>query len=289
MLNIDHLYKKLSSVDAGEAFDSPNFNYSLSSFIEDWQNVPLRDWKKSLLELQRMVDRITSEFLSAENHTFTPVSNFTKTRPEVIFNDSFEDCFPKKVSDSFEDIVLLSRKDELMFTRQSQSFELKNELKKLSLILNKCLQKYEDEKKSEFFQPTYHVHERIPFYGNEQQLSYFFKLLIEGGFILSSESDVKIVNEKGSENKEKIDANISKNKKSEFKKHLIEKQNLSKKVADCFYCVAPQKSSASGFEVLIPKSEGISSRMNRSAKTRIAKSDLERFHIGFSKIVKLLE
>ncbi|PZV79584.1 hypothetical protein CLV31_11416 [Algoriphagus aquaeductus] len=287
MLNIDKLYGKLTAVDHGEIFDRPNFNFKITSFTDDWDLVPLRNWGKSLDELQKTITRILDELEDSENYKFTLLPEFVYSNPNIVIYEYLDNVYPKKASFTFEDVILFGKQDELMFRRQNQSFTLKNDLKHLNAILRECQQVYETQKDSEIRNPTYLVHERIPFLGNEQQLSYFFKLLIDGGFILCSESDFETLNANFAANE--TENAPAKNKKAALKKHLIEKQNLAKKVADYFYCIAPQNSSAVGFEVLIPKSEGISSRMNQSAKIRIAKTDLERFHSGFIKIVKNLE
>lgn len=174
-----------------------------------------------------------------------------------------------------------------MLIRQRQAHYLQNDLTRLRAVLNDCHEKYRSEKNSEIFQPTYHVQDRIPFFGNEHQLSFFFKLLVEGGFVLAADTDINTLkhNVLGDE----FVGSLKSNKKSSFKKHLILKKDLAKRVADYFYCVDPQTTMSDiGFEVILPKQEGVSSRMNTSAKSRIGSADLERFERGFTKILKEL-
>ncbi len=290
MLNVNNLFATLSSIQSGEISQSPNFNFSVGSFVSDWLSIPTRDWEKSLIYLIEFTEKLISEFIQSESADFKKLSDFQEQFPDQKIHSELDDNYPKEVLGTFEQHIIFSREEEVLFIRKGQSDFIRNDLKKLRITLKECLKKYLNEKDSEIFQPTYLIKERIPFFGNEHQLSYFFKLLIDGGFVLASDTNL----ETGNVNKSIFDleflSSLSDNKLAAFEKHLILKKDLSKRVADYFYCVDPKPTSSTfGFEVITPKQSGISSRMNKSAKYRVADVDIERFTKGFRKILKDLE
>lgn len=289
MLNIESLYKDLSIIESGKIYDCPNFRFGINEFIEDWIGEPFRDWEKSLSFCEGIVNDLLDQFNLAREYEFMTYNEFCKNNPEITFTEEVSDDFPKKVDDLLNDFVLKDSNEEMLFLRHNQSDRISIELKKMKLVLKECIEKYRKEKDSELFKPTYHDHERIPFFGSEQHLSYFFKLLIDGGFILASDTDVNLKTSKVFNTDFLNSLNSSKNKRDLFKQHLVKKKTLAKRVSNYFVCIEnSSEDNPKGFNVFNPKSEGLGSRMNDSGKIRMGSDDLDRFRVGFKQIVEIL-
>lgn len=301
MLNIDHLYSQLSSIDSGETNFPPSFAFSIGGFVKDWIGDRSRNWEESLKALLEYTNKLVGEFEQSEVVEFETLTEFETKFPDTFVHQEFEDLFPKKASGLFEEYVLCDKEGEKMYVRQQQGSSYRDELLKIRTILDSCIEKYRAEKDFEIHQPTYHLQDRIPFFGNEHQLAFFFDLLIDGGFVLASDTQIQRKSKKDSEvdKKNNLRNNIlgddfvdtlEGNKLTAFKKHLVKKKELSQRVSDYFYCVDPQlKSGLNGFEIIIPKQNNVKSKMSSSTKNVIASSDRDRFIKGFRKILENLE
>jgi len=273
--DIDWLYLQLSKIEQGEESFWDDIPFKVGDFIQDWQKDKTRDWSKSLIELIKRADSLLLEMDQANSYQFKALESFKKDNPETEIHSITSPEFPRLGENILDEVIIQNELEELKLLRRNQSSTLIPALKSLKKTLQQCLAKYEKDKDSEIFKPTFLQDKKIPILGNERQISAFFYLLIEGNFIFS----------KGPFEDLKVD-------RTSFKKYQLKKQTLAKLISEYFFSLGPGTEIGKDGPKLEAKAlnpDHISSKLNDQAVKSMGQIDQKRFRKGFEKILSLLD
>lgn len=274
MENIHYLFRRLKAIDAGDNSSMVNFNYNFESFLSDWISDKTMDWDGILNQILNLIDKLIEEFDYANSYVFSKLSDFELENPNTQIFNFDSSSFPKRPKAPWDDTIIINEKEEEILNRSNQPDIQLNEIKKLKPLIEKCICEYTENNDSPLFNPKYKMVDRIPFNGNDQTLSVFINLLIKAGFILAKEAVPEDI--------------ISKSDRAIFKKEVLAKNELAKRLTEVFSCVAIEKST-NKLMIKYPKAKTLESKMQDHILGRMTATDVQRMQRSFTHILELMD